>query len=282
MSFSHHKQNSTKTMPETIAPTQPSEVSSDLSATFAPTSSPEQSGGEPQAQPQGEGLPEGVKPPASAEPQAPKPSFTKEDVAEIIRGVQATPTQAPEEKKYTQEELNQMFNIWQPTEDLITQLGLPPEAAPALTLMRDGLIKQANTYVEARLAQIEKAFEAKYGPVVQETQNRVASEREQAFYNEHKDLAEHKETVQLILAQLRQQPEQPKNAQEASKLLADSTRAYLKKLGVELPAGDGGSAVTPPPVKMASLSGAGAGAAGRGAGSAGSSGVSADLKTVFG
>lgn len=224
----------------------------------------------------------------SSEPAAipaKEPTFRKEDVAEILKGVlpqaQAQPTPA-QEKQYTPEELNQMFNVFQPDEALLTEMGLMPEAAPAVAKLRDALMKQANTYAEARLAMVEKQLEAKYGPLLQHIQQQEAAKREEAFYTENSDLADHKETVALVLAHLRQQNIQPKSPEEGAKLLADTTRVYLKKLGVVLPTGDGGSLVQPKPIKMATLSGGGQGAAARGASSASSGGLPSDLKAIFG
>lgn len=278
-------------MNQPTAPTQ-SETSADLAATFAPepvtTTPPPDPAGPSRTDGGTAGGGEEIQSAATqqvVQGEASKPTFAKEDVAEILRGVlpalQAQPTTA--EPSYTPEQLQTMFNVWQPDEALLVEMGLPAEAAPAFVKMRDGLIKQANTYVEARLKLMEDRMEERYGGAAKTVQDQAIAQREAEFYDQNKDLVDHKDVVTLVLADLRQKGVAPKTIAEGAKILADATRALLKSKGVVLPAGDGGSPQTEnPPVKMASLSGGSTGAAGRSASSASTGGVAADLKSVFG
>lgn len=213
----------------------------------------------------------------------PAPSFSREDVANLLKEVIPATQPAQVDKTYTQDELNKMFNVFAIDEAYATGLGLAPEALPLLIQLRDGLIKQANTYVEARLGILEKALNTRYQPMLDFAEQQRIRASEDAFYAKHKDLADHKDVVSMVLAHLQQQGHQPKTAEEAATLLADTTRTFLKNKGVVLAAGDGASQQQQTtPTKMASLSGGGQGTAGRSTSSASAGGVASDLKSLFG
>src|SRR5207302_1337461 len=75
---------------------------------------------------------------------AAKPPTAEDIAAAVQRGTEAAAARAqqPAERQYTQQELDQIFKVWNPTEDLITKLlGGGPDAVKAMVEIRQGLLQ---------------------------------------------------------------------------------------------------------------------------------------------
>jgi hypothetical protein len=166
--------------------------------------------------PPGEGAPaisgeDGEQQPSP--PPSPAPTGISEEaltriLQEVIPARQQTPPAEQRQPELTQEQYNQMFNVWQPPNDLIARLRSddPATANRALLEMRDGIVKQQSTIAEARIQQGVKAatdaMEARLTPLqsfYQEQQNQAL---EAEFFETNKDLKPYAAIVDAVSAKV--------------------------------------------------------------------------------
>lgn len=170
----------------------------------------------------------GAVEPAKVEP---KSALTADDVTNIARAVRESTLPAEATKEYTQEELDKMFNTYQPTMDLITAIreGDEKGAIAAVAAMRDGLLKQFDTLTQYRLQMLEN----KLSPGLQTAAGLAAAREEENFFADNADLVDRKEVVKMVFNDFKDSGTRFPTVAAANKAIADRTRTLL---GIQAPA----------------------------------------------
>lgn len=155
----------------------------------------------------------------------PTPSLTPEQITAAVReGVR------PEEKarEYTPEELDQIFKVWKPGDEIVTKLlAGGKDAVDALVLMREGLAGQFGQLVKYELEVLKKQLTAEYGPSVQwATEARQERDRE-AFFKANEDLRDHEKLVDIAYKSLLGEGKKFPSLAEANKALADRAKTLI-------------------------------------------------------
>lgn len=83
-------------------------------------------------------------------------------------------------RQYTPEELNKMFNRWEPTKDWETKYDNLETRAAALVEMRDGYMKQADTINQIRLAAMRESLIEQFAPLM----NQMEQQKTEAAHKE--------------------------------------------------------------------------------------------------
>lgn len=211
-------------MSDPVEPIEPNPVGEDLQDLHA---------AEPAAEPEG-----GAAEPVKVEP---KSALTADDVTNIARAVRESTLPTEATREYTQEELDKMFNTYQPTMDLITAIreGDEKGAIAAVAAMRDGLLKQFDTLTQYRLQLLEQ----KLSPGLQTAAGLAAAREEENFFSENSDLVDRKEVVKMVFNDFKASGKRFPDVASANKAIADRTRTLL---GIQAPAaGTNGSQPTP-------------------------------------
>ena len=176
--------------------------------------------------------------------------LTKEDITEILKsaGVGERPAAAVDSgakrEPPSEAELEKMFNVWKPSPELIAQLRSekPEDAIAALTLIRDGLLKQAMTMAEYRVQQLlTKLHDEQLAPLQTYVSEAQANSFRNDFFEKYPDLTKYESLVDAVAAKLQQAGFQGKSRDEVMKKFADETKAVVKTL---LGAGSGNGAAT--------------------------------------
>lgn len=217
-------------------------------------------------------------------PSAPAAAPTAEQIAEQVASRLAPPQQGQQPKQYTREELDQMFNVYQPQADLITAIREGDEAGAiqAIATLRDGLIKQANTLAQYQMTILRDELLQQVAPALQSVAMQHARQQEEAFYTANPDLNQRRELVKTVYAAMRNEGTRFSTPQEASKALADRVRALAglttptQPPGGSLPASSQQQQPQGQGARPAALGGGGSGAAASPGGSA-SGNVFADI-----
>ncbi len=196
-----------------------------------------------------------------AKTPTPTPALTPDQIrASVADGVRdAQPKPTTEQRQYTQDELDQMFNVWKPSEDLVTRvLGGGEDALKALTELRDGLSKQFGTLLQYQIELVKRELGEQFSPALSFTQERAAAQDREDFFSQHEDLKAHEELVQTVFNALKAEGYSAKDKAEAYKTLADRSRKLLGGNGATAGAAQSNGAktttTTQPGKRPASLS----------------------------
>lgn len=212
-------------------------------ATGAPVAKPSADVNADDNQPPAEELDENGAPKEPA-PQAPAKVPTADEIADrmMARWAQQQPQAPapPQKKEYTDDELDQMFSVFKPSPELLAELRSEDEqvAIGAVLKIRDGLMAQQMKVTEALIAQALEAQQQQIAPAVQLAKKAQSEAAEKAFYEPNKDLVPHKKIVNMVFSQfllpVAQGGRRFASAAEATKAVADETRAILKELNVPI------------------------------------------------
>lgn len=167
------------------------------------------------------------------EPKTP-PTLTAEQIRDSVRdGVRSAQPQGQQPAKvYTQEELDTLFKVWKPSDELVTQiLAGGGEALKALLAMRDGMSQQFATLLEYQLEIAKQELTAKFEPALTYTQQRAVERDQEKFFAENEDLVDHRALVETVFNALRAEGFVAKDVPEAYRVLADRTRKLLPTNG---------------------------------------------------
>lgn len=120
-------------------------------------------------------------------------------IADAIKN--ALPRQQQEPKQLSPEEIKKQLNVWDPDDTFVQEFGNLETQKAAWAKHRDALIRQADTITQIRLAamreEMEKMYEEKYGPVLQQFTKQQEREVESRFNTTYPDLAK-KEYAPLL------------------------------------------------------------------------------------
>lgn len=156
-------------------------------------------------------------------------TLSREDITAAVReGVR----QPPPQREYTREELNQMFNVWQPTTELVQRINAGGEdAVKAMFELRDGLSKQFGTLLKYQMDIIRSELSERMSPALSLVAEQTAAKDRAEFFSQHEDLQPHESLVQTVFNALKAEGYQAATKAEAYKTLADRTRALLPTTG---------------------------------------------------
>jgi len=216
----------------------------------------------------------------TTEKAATKATFGEEDVSRIVGGILANlpqpPAPAQQQKEYTPEELDTLFNVFKPSAEMVEAIREGGEGAlTAMAQLRDGVVKQMNTIQEYRLQTMKEEILAAVQPGIAATQAAAREKAENEFYSANKDLEPHKDMVALVINDFKARNITFPDTKSAATKIVEVTRALLKSKGVTTTAPNGSGQP-----QMASLAGSGGGSPGSVRPS--TTGVQGDLKNLFG
>ena len=181
-----------------------------------PTSQTPPTGGEPST-------------PPAAEP--PKPGFpTPEQITASVReGLrQSQADTGAAEKQYSPEELDRLFNVYQPTSEVIQRLLSGGEdALKAFVEIREGLGKQFGTLLQYQLELAKRELVGQMDPALKYVADAAAKADREDFFSQHEDLRDHELLTQTVFNALKAEGYQAPDKATAFKTLADRTRALL-------------------------------------------------------
>lgn len=95
----------------------------------------------------------------------------------------------PPQEKLSVEEAKRLLNVWEPTAEWLAKYDNLETRNQAIAEQRDGLIRQADTIMQYRMGEMQRAMEARYAPVVQFMQMQEARSGEQRFAQTFPELA---------------------------------------------------------------------------------------------
>lgn len=158
-----------------------------------------------------------------------EPAITVEAVRELLRSERGQGQQQQQEKQYTAEELDQMFDVWKPQMELVTAIREGDEAAAlkAMTDMRNGLLKQANKMTEYQMQILKRELLGQVQPAVAFANDQAAAKDREEFFKANEDLRPNEKLVTTVFNALRAEGVKAPTVAAAYKLLADRTRALL-------------------------------------------------------
>jgi hypothetical protein len=151
------------------------------------------------------------------------------------QGGQQQGGQQQQTKQYTQEELDKYFKVWKPDVKFIERiLGDDKEdALKAVLDMRDGLAEQFETLQSMQRNLLKQELMKELAPALKFAKENAATKEKEVFYQEHADLKDHDELVQIVYKAMLQEGFRAPNITEARKALAERVRKLV-------PAGTGG------------------------------------------
>jgi hypothetical protein len=177
-------------------------------------------------------------PPASGEPQTPsageppkQPTFpTPEQITASVReGLRQSqePSGGPA-KQYTAEELDRLFNVYQPTPEVIQRLLSGGEdALKAFVEIREGLGKQFGTLLQYQLELAKRELTGHMDPALKFVAEQSAAKDREDFFVQNEDLRDHELLTQTVFNALKAEGYVAPDKATAYKTLADRTRALL-------------------------------------------------------
>jgi len=148
-------------------------------------------------------------------------------------------------KEYTQDEIDQLLQVYKPSEKLITDLRAedPKIAVGAIKELVAGVIKQANTMADLRIQQIVGDLrEKELTPLQRYYQEAAAAREEQTFYSKNEDLKPYELIVNAVTEKLERSGKTFDDKQKAFDEIARVSRDAIKSMGITPKKGASGSA----------------------------------------
>lgn len=172
-------------------------------------------------------------PAATTEPQKPgfpTPEQITASVREGLRQAQGETPAAP--RQYTQAELDQLFNVWNPTPELVQRiLAGGEDGLRAFVELRDGLSKQFGTLLQYQLELARRELVSQMDPALKFVADQAAKADREEFFDQNEDLKDHELLTQTVFNALKAEGYQAPDKATAYKVLADRTRALLPTAG---------------------------------------------------
>jgi hypothetical protein len=166
------------------------------------------------------------EPPAETKPSFPTPEQITASVREGLRQSQEPGTEPT--RQYTPEELDRLFNVYQPTPEVIQRLLAGGEdALKAFVEIREGLGKQFGTLLQYQLELARRDLVNQMDPALRFVADQAAKADREDFFSQHEDLRDYELLTQTVFNALKAEGYQAPDKATAFKTLADRTRALL-------------------------------------------------------
>jgi len=212
--------------------------------------------------------PDGDTPP----PTPPAPNVDHAAIAQTVAQTMAQFQQqqtAAQPRQYTQQELAEHFQVWNPDESFVNELNAlnDPDAPVEKKLgvlhnLRDGIMQQAFRAAQLYVGQQMEQFQTKMSPALQLAQDRQNKMLMGEFHNKYPALKGQEELVDSITARLSAQGFKPKSKDEAFEKVAQVAESVLKKANPSFVLKPSGGNNGMPPMAGTNMGGFGAGSAG--------------------
>jgi hypothetical protein len=173
--------------------------------------------------------------------------ITEERLTAVLETLVAKRDEGTKEKpkEYTQEEIDDLLQVYKPSEKLITDLRAedPKVALAAIKELTSGVIKQANTMADIRIQQIVSELrEKELTPLQAHYQEEAARRAEDAFYAKNEDLKPYEIVVNAVTAQIEQSGKKFDSKKQVFEEIARVSREAIKSMGITPKKGANGSA----------------------------------------
>lgn len=204
------------------------------------------------------------------------PGLTKADIAELVSSIGAavkptTTEPAQPTSQLSEEQLEQMFNVWKPSPEFIAQLRneSPEIALKALVQLRDGMMRQAMSMAEFRVKQLIDSVRQEITGQITPLNEYVSEARATAFrddfFEQNPDLEPYEQLVDAVAARLYQSGGQEflkLTRDQRMKLFADESKKLVQELLAKggnpaTAGGNGGKGGTTPSRRMSTLTSGG-------------------------
>ncbi len=167
-------------------------------------------------------------PPTPEPSPPPPPTLTPEQIRESVSAGVRDAQPAPPPRQYTPQELNQLFNVWEPPEDFVERIRQGgADGVKAMMELRDGLSRQFGTLLQYQMEVVKRDMLDQMRPAMTYAQEAAAAKDRDAFFSENEDLREHEQLTQTVFDSLKSQGYRAPDKATAYKVLADRTRALL-------------------------------------------------------
>lgn len=210
---------------------EPSNLTATVADVFSEPGEPTEPTSEPTPQTPpagGEPTPPTGQPPAETKPATTFPTAEQitASVREGLRQSQGDQPTAP--KQYTPEELDNLFNVYKPTPEVIQRLVAGGEdALGAFVEIREGLSKQFGTLLQYQLELARRELTSQMDPALKFVAEQAAAKDREDFFAQNEDLKDHELLTQTVFNALKAEGYVAPDKATAYKTLADRTRALL-------------------------------------------------------
>jgi len=215
--------------------------------------------------------------PDDQQQQAATAGLSEEQMVRILKaaGVGQPPQQQQQQdppRQMTQEEFDQRFNVFKPTNEMIEAIRAGGEnALAAMAQMAQGINRQATTLMgyqlQLELQKLKQELGGQIAPVSQFMQEQQRQALKKEFLDTHPELADYEILGEKIVAEFQAQGKKFSTKEEAFKAVAEGIKQTLTKIGVTpKPRSQNGAAAngsgqqTKSTSRMSTLSGGGQGA----------------------
>jgi hypothetical protein len=167
-------------------------------------------------------------PPTPEPSPPPPPTLTPEQIRESVRAGVQDAAGPPPQRQYSPEELNRMFNVWEPSDDFVERIRAGgTEGVKAMMELRDGLSRQFGTLLQYQMEVVKNELMERMTPALTFAQEQAAAKDREDFFSQNEDLRSHEQLTQTVFDALKSQGYRAPDKATAYKTLADRTRALL-------------------------------------------------------
>lgn len=190
----------------------------------------------------------GAAPEGSGTVQGLTPEAISKLVAETVGATVKANQPAAATPQFTEADFIDTFKVFQPTPELLAEIGLPATPAGA-QIFRDKfvtpIVRQAVTMAAFQMQKLQQDLEAKFEKrfATYEPARQLAASQQEAtlrdeFLTKHEDLKGYEPLLQEIYARLQSQGTRFKDKDEAFKTIAEQARGLIKSIpGLQNPQG---------------------------------------------
>jgi hypothetical protein len=161
--------------------------------------------------------------------------LTEDRLTAVLENLVAKREEGEKPKEYTQDEIDQLLQVYKPSDKLVTDLRAedPKVAIAAIKELVGGVIKQANTMADLRIQQIVADLrEKEMAPLQRYYQEEAARREEEKFYSKNDDLKPYELVVNAVTAKMEQSGKKFDSKEKAFDEIARLSREAIKSMGI--------------------------------------------------
>lgn len=144
--------------------------------------------------------------------------------------------QAAKAPPMSEADIKKALKVWEPDDQFVTEFGNLETQKAAFSKLRDGLIQQADTIMQARLYEMQQNFNKQFQPMQQYLSQQETKAREEQFYTQYKalDKPSVRQNLPAIAQRLASEGAfQGKSVPESFAVLAKGVEAVIKEFNPE-------------------------------------------------